>query len=205
MRSKERAKELGEVFTPEHLVSDILTQIPDSSSTTKYFEPGCGSGNFLIQILERKLELIRTFEPMSTQRKSPDSWMRACFFALSSIYGVDIDKDNINESRSRLRERLFEEAGQISKDISQNSDFWESIDFVLEKNIVVGDLINFPDQVEIADYAELPDNQVKTRYFWFSELIHPDDEVLPDSVKLFDHVPASHRSEPVKNYLQVKR
>jgi type I restriction-modification system DNA methylase subunit len=203
LRSKERARELGEVFTPDYLVKDILSHIPDSSSTTKYFEPGCGSGNFLIQILERKLQLILESMKRATTGNNPEAWMRECFFALSSLYGIDIDSDNVSESRQRLRDRLLEEANQISASIRSNSAFWNAIDFLLAKNIITGDLLNSPQTIEIAEYAELPDDQVKIRYFWFSELIHPDDEVFQDSAKLFDHVPESHRADRVMSYLEV--
>jgi hypothetical protein len=203
LRSKERARELGEVFTPDYLVTDILAQVPDSSSTTKYFEPGCGSGNFLIQILERKLQLVLESMERASKGKNPDVWMRECFFALSSIYGVDIDSDNVSEARERLRERLFAEANQISPSIGRHSAFWNAIDFLLDKNLITGDLLNSPQTIEIAEYAELPDDQVKIRYFWFSELIHPDDEVFQDSAKLFDHVPDSHRADRLMSYLEV--
>jgi hypothetical protein len=203
MRSKERTRELGEVFTPSYLVTELLSQISDSSPSTRYFEPGCGSGNFLIQILNRKLDLIRqVIEPLKVENKK-NVWMRECFFAAASIYGVDIDSDNVNESRERLLVQIRTEAKSVSADIQYESKFWSSLNRVLEMNIVVGDLINNAQDIEIAEYAELPDNQVKIRYFWFSELIYPDDEVFQEPDKLFDHLPESHRSEPVMDILEV--
>lgn len=184
-------------------MTDILTQIPDFSPTTRYFEPGCGSGNFLIQILERKLQLIRNSMESTPKGNIPTVWIRQCFFALSSIYGVDIDSGNVHESRDRIRARLLSEADQISPSIRSHTAFWNAVDFLLDKNLITGDLLNSPQRVEIAEYAELPDDQVKVRYFWFSELIHPDDEVFQDSSKLFDHVPQSHRADPVMSFLKV--
>ena len=203
MRSKERTRDLGEVFTPGYLVSELLNQISDSSSSTRYFEPGCGSGNFLIQILDRKLHLIRQVIEQSKVENRKNAWMRECFFAVASIYGVDVDSDNVNESRERLLIRILGEAKSVSPDLQYEHKFWSSINRVLKMNIVLGDLINNAESIEIAEYAELPDNQVKIRYFWFSELIHPDDEVFQESTKLFDHLPESHRSEPVVDILEV--
>lgn len=86
-RSKERVKALGEVFTPAALVSEMLDKLPaDCWLPDKTFlEPSCGNGNFLVQILQRKLN--NNHQPLQ---------------ALSTIYGVDIMKDNVIESRKRM-------------------------------------------------------------------------------------------------------
>jgi SAM-dependent methyltransferase len=98
-KSKDRVKELGEVFTPAALVSEMLDKLPaDCWLPDKTFlEPSCGNGNFLVAILERKLDMGHP--PLQ---------------ALATIYGVDIMEDNIVESRARmekvLRQRELDEA-----------------------------------------------------------------------------------------------
>jgi len=86
-KSKERVKELGEVFTPDALVTEMLSKLPAGSweHAQTFLEPSCGNGNFLVQILERKLAAGAT--PLQ---------------ALSTIHGVDIMEDNADESRARL-------------------------------------------------------------------------------------------------------
>lgn len=86
-RSKARVKELGEVFTPAALVSEMLDKLPADCwlPDKTFFEPSCGNGNFLVQILQRKLN--NNHQPLQ---------------ALSTIYGVDIMKDNVVESRKRM-------------------------------------------------------------------------------------------------------
>jgi type I restriction-modification system DNA methylase subunit len=86
-KSKARVKELGEVFTPAALVTEMLDKLPaDCWLPDKTFlEPSCGNGNFLVQILQRKLN--NNHQPLQ---------------ALSTIYGVDIMKDNVVESRKRM-------------------------------------------------------------------------------------------------------
>jgi SAM-dependent methyltransferase len=98
-KSKDRVKKLGEVFTPAALVSEMLDKLPaDCWLPHKTFlEPSCGNGNFLVAILERKLDMGHP--PLQ---------------ALATIYGVDIMEDNIVESRARmekvLRQRELDEA-----------------------------------------------------------------------------------------------
>jgi len=98
-KSKDRVKELGEVFTPAALVSEMLDKLPaDCWLPDKTFlEPSCGNGNFLVAILERKLDMGHP--PLQ---------------ALATIYGVDIMEDNIVESRARmekvLKQRELDEA-----------------------------------------------------------------------------------------------
>ena len=98
-KSKDRVKKLGEVFTPAALVSEMLDKLPaDCWLPDKTFlEPSCGNGNFLVAILERKLDMGHP--PLQ---------------ALATIYGVDIMEDNIVESRARmekvLRQRELDEA-----------------------------------------------------------------------------------------------
>jgi len=89
VRSKDRVKELGEVFTPAALVSAMLDKMPADSwlPGKTWLEPSCGTGNFLVQILERKL--AAGHPPLE---------------ALATLYGIDIMEDNVVESRRRLKE-----------------------------------------------------------------------------------------------------
>ena len=87
-REKARIKSTGEVFTPTRLVDEILDQLPTETftDTTKTFlEPSCGDGQFLGEVLIRKMENGSTFEQ-----------------ALGTIYGVDLMEDNVELCRERL-------------------------------------------------------------------------------------------------------
>jgi type I restriction-modification system DNA methylase subunit len=87
-RDRSRVKATGEVFTPTELVREMLEQIPidqfqDPAKT--FLDPSCGDGQFLGEVLIRKMQNGSTFEQ-----------------ALSTIYGVDLMQDNVNECRKRL-------------------------------------------------------------------------------------------------------
>lgn len=87
-REKTRIKSTGEVFTPGELVEEVLDQLPRElfvDSTKTYLEPSCGDGQFLGEVLIRKMENGSTFEQ-----------------ALSTIYGVDLMEDNVELCRERL-------------------------------------------------------------------------------------------------------
>jgi hypothetical protein len=122
-KSKDRVKKLGEVFTPAALVSEMLDKLPaDCWLPHKTFlEPSCGNGNFLVAILERKLDMGHP--PLQ---------------ALATIYGVDIMEDNIVESRKRLLQGVID--GGLD---------WEGPDFrkavkILKQNIRQGNTLEQP-------------------------------------------------------------
>lgn len=128
---KDRVQEHGEVLTPANIVSDMLDMVSNKYEEKwgelegtlpidkTFFEPACGTGNFLVQILARKLRLCNSTEEI--------------FKAVASIYAVDIQKDNVLESRLRLLELVEAKCS--------DEKFLRLIADVLEKNIIGGDTI----------------------------------------------------------------
>ena len=91
IKSKQRVKDFAEVFTPKHIVKDMCDLVPAEmwvNVDTTFLEPACGTGNFLVEILERKFKLCKDWE----------DGLRA----LKSIYGIDIQQDNVEETKLRL-------------------------------------------------------------------------------------------------------
>ena len=87
-RDKARVKATGEVFTPTPLVQEVLNQLPQETFTDPnktFLDPSCGDGQFLGEVLIRKIENGSTLEQ-----------------ALSTVYGVDLMMDNVEECRKRL-------------------------------------------------------------------------------------------------------
>lgn len=129
--SKKRVNDFGEVLTPPDIVSDMLDLVGEQYGCTlgqgngnfpidkTFLEPACGTGNFLVQILGRKLRNCVTDEDI--------------FNAVASIYGIDIQKDNVLESRLRMLE--------LVEKIRPDEEFLEIIAGVLEKNIMGGDFL----------------------------------------------------------------
>lgn len=132
IKSKQRVKDFAEVFTPKHIVKDMCDLVPEEMWTnveTTFLEPACGTGNFLAEILERKFKLCEGWE----------DGLRA----LKSVYGVDIQQDNVEEAKGRLFEmyiKQFPKSPAISGLIAAQ---------ILERNIVCGNFIKeYTDEIE---------------------------------------------------------
>ena len=167
IKSKERVKEYGEVFTPEHIVKQMcdLCEPNISDITKKIFEPTCGNGNFLVEILKRKLSSI-TFKTSTKNNKiyvSSDTEFNI-LIALSNIYAVDIQQDNIKEARSRLETVIFNyiNSFKTKKDlsISKSSTFLQAMTEILKANIIRGDTLK--DKKTLYFYDFIPNKEDKT-------------------------------------------
>jgi hypothetical protein len=107
IKSKERVQEHGEVFTPDSIVNDMLDLVDEELNKEDawgyidktYLEPACGNGNFLLRILDRKLEVAQKALPR-------EQWDLALVRSLSTIYGIDIQGDNVRESKNRIIELI---------------------------------------------------------------------------------------------------
>ena len=177
--SKERVKQYGEVFTPDSIVCDMIDlvekqwgNISDAEYILKtYLEPACGDGQFLIRLLSRKLERVAKL-PVEEREL-------ALVKAISSIYGVDIQDDNVNRSRERMLNIIEGKAVptfdlnndneiQIDLGIDINSKLKKLLKEILEENIILGNTL---ETVELFEYKfEL--DQVQVRKF---NIIEPDD------------------------------
>lgn len=118
IKSRAWVRAHGEVYTPQRLVCAILDNIPEAACQigSTYLEPACGNGNFLAEILRRKLDRCVTEQD--------------CIVALSSIYGIDILPDNVAEARQRLLEIFETRCGRT-----------EEAAKILDWNIVCGDFL----------------------------------------------------------------
>ena len=124
IKSKQRVKDFAEVFTPKHIVKDMCDLVPEEmwvNIDATFLEPACGTGNFLVEILERKFKLCQSWE----------DGLRA----LKSVYGIDIQMDNVIEARQRLFDMYiakFPKSPALSGIMAAQ---------ILASNIVCGDFI----------------------------------------------------------------
>jgi hypothetical protein len=169
IKSKDRVRNLAEVYTNEREVKAMLDLIPipkqDDIINYRYLEPSSGNGNFLIEILRRKLERVNVKYSLKSLREYEFYVSRA----VSTIYGIDICPENVTEARLRL----FTEVKSIF-DMHQGSyiytpGFFSLIDYMLSTNIVVGDSINRPDEVILTEY-KVNRRQYKQAMFRLSDL-----------------------------------
>lgn len=140
VKSRDRVRAYGEVFTPRHmvdqmldLVSDDLEDGPDFVDKT-FLEPAAGDGNFLVAILHRKLRAIE-------RRLSPDVWADESLFALASIYGIELLEDNHEEARAAMLAEFAEFHTRHETSVNPDSDLIRTARFLVDTNIVRGNTL----------------------------------------------------------------
>jgi site-specific DNA-methyltransferase (adenine-specific) len=134
--SRERVAVYGEVMTSRHEVEAMLDLVrPETERIEgRFLDPACGTGNFLTSILKRKLARLK-----NTADLLP---------ALSSIYGIDIQRDNVETARERML-KLFLESFQSSTGQNPLPELTAAARCILAKNILHGDAIHTQDQVTV--------------------------------------------------------
>ena len=135
VKSKDRVKDFGEVFTNQREVNAMLDLVKDESYRvdSRFLEPACGNGNFLVTILERKLETVKKEHSVNQV-----DFEKQALVAVSTIYAIDIQEDNCQESRHRLLE-IVENVYNKAYPESQNGYFLNAVKHLLDKNIIHGD------------------------------------------------------------------
>ena len=132
VKSMQRVADHGEVFTADSEVKamcDLVKQETERSDS-RFLEPACGDGNFLLEILTRKLAVVK-----KKYKRSPLDYEKNAILALSSIYGVDILLDNAIACRKRLFALWDNEyTGVCKKECNEATR--EAARFILSRNIV---------------------------------------------------------------------
>lgn len=134
IKSKKRVVDHGEVFTPPWMVEAMLDLVKDETQRidSRFLEPACGSGNFMVAILRRKLAAVEV-----KYGRSPFDRQHFALYALMSIYGVELLIDNVQECRENMLETLAEYLG-----LASDSELYKAAEYVLGANVVHGDALS---------------------------------------------------------------
>lgn len=186
IKSKERVKKRGEVFTAEREVNAMLDLVENECvrPESRFLEPACGTGNFLVAILERKLKAIRKFV-----ERDIDEYVRLSEIAVASLYGVDIMRDNVFECRSRLYatySKDFLDYLDYANPRRRVRDILSIIPAIIQKNIIVGNMLtgmcvdddgnDTEEPIKFAEW-EIEDGVIiKYTEFTLEELINEDNK-----------------------------
>ncbi|MDU1224344.1 N-6 DNA methylase [Varibaculum cambriense] len=133
VKSKQRVSDHGEVFTPSHIVNAMLNLVKEESERidSRFLEPACGEGNFLKEVLSRKLATVQT-----KYGKNEFERRHYALLALMCIYGIEILEDNAQLCRSSLAEIFEKFIGD------KDADQWKkAASTVLAVNIVHADAL----------------------------------------------------------------
>ena len=143
IKSKERVRERGEVFTAAREVNAMLDLVKGETENidSTFLEPACGTGNFLDEVLRRKLAVCQ-----KRYGKSAADYEKFSFLACTTLYGVDIMADNVARCRERLFETWEDSFGRANTPGSPRSDFHDRVSAavkkVFEKNILLGNALS---------------------------------------------------------------
>lgn len=202
VKSKERVAKHGEVFTAQREVKAMCDLVKQETERieSRFLEPACGNGNFLAEILNRKLSIVK-----KRYKRNAFDYERYSVLAVTSLYGVDIMEDNAKECRERLYNIWNEEYTANAKKQS-NDKCRDSVRFILEKNILCGDALtmlkNDGNPIVFAEWSLVTGTQVKRRDFELSELLKDKkkDELNFELGWEYDREIDAYLPLPIKEY-----
>jgi len=197
VKSKKRVTDHGEVYTSEREVNAMLDLVKQETVRidSRFLEPACGNGNFLAEILKRKLAIVET-----KYKKSQLEFEHYAIIAISSIYGVDILEDNAQECRERLFKIFDKQYIKLYKNECKEK-YRSSIKFLLSRNIIWGNALDFTNPVTkepivFSEWSAVNSSMLKRRDYVFKFLVEKthqfsmfNDEGNPAAI-----------NEPVKDY-----
>ena len=204
--SKQRVAAHGEVYTGKREVNAMLDLVKQETERieSKFLEPACGTGNFLVEILERKLQVV-----IKRYKKSQLDFERYGVLALSSIYGIDIILENVEGARGRLFELFYAHYSELFKSRIKESCL-STIKYLLKKNIVHGNALTLetedstPQPIVFSDWALVTGSMIKRRDFAFHELSPkeklPKEDLFAEPEVTNDIGGTSFIPEPIKEY-----
>lgn len=166
VRSKQRVADHGEVFTPSWMVEDMLNLVQEESERidSRVLEPACGSGNFLVPVLTRKLVTVQ-----ARHGKSDFERRHYALFALMCVYGIELLLDNAQECRENLATLFNAFLG-----IDDQDEWARAARTVLDVNIVQGDALTMTtlggEPITFAEWGYLGKGRFQRRDFRYEEL-----------------------------------
>jgi len=194
IKSRKRVTDHGEVFTPAWMVDAMLDLVKDESERidSRFLEPACGSGNFIVKVLRRKLAAVeRKFG------KSDFEKQHYALLALMCIYGIELLADNIAECRGNVLEVLTDYLT-----LQESDDLYRAASFVLSQNLVHGDALTMctscNEPITFAEWGYLGKGKFQRRDFRFDTLTH--SSAYSQEGSLFAHLGKHEIFTPTETY-----
>jgi hypothetical protein len=194
VKSKQRIADHGEVFTPAWIVEAMLNLVKDEIERidSRFLEPACGSGNFLVQILRRKLAAVEL-----KYGKSVFERRQYALLGLMCLYGIELLPDNIAECRANLLE-IFAEYLNLEK----SDDLYRAAFYVLSQNLVQGDAMKMRaydgSPIIFAEWGYLGKGRFQRRDFRFDSLTQ--SSAFSAEGSLFAHLGKHEIFTPTRTY-----
>lgn len=196
VKSKQRVADFGEVYTNEREVNAMIDLVADQASNPekRFLEPACGTGNFLVEILRRKLTAIA-----QQHKKVQYDYELNAIIAVGSLYGIELLPDNVNECRKRLLD-LFSQHYQAQFPKSYKAECIRSAQFILQHNILCGDALSLKTQtgqpIIFSQWSNPTGSQIKRQEFVYRDLV----DNLSELPLFSDNGEPVFIPEPIKDY-----
>ena len=197
VKSKQRVADHGEVFTPAWMVESMLDLVKGETERidSRFLESACGDGNFLVQILRRKLAAAELkYGQADFERR------HYALLALMCIYGIELLPDNIADCRANLLEIFAEYLNLDPAD-----DMYRAAFYVLSQNLVHGDALTMRAQgnlpITFAEWGYLGKGRFQRRDFRYDSLTQSSAYSAEGS--LFAHLGKHEIFTPAKTYLPM--
>lgn len=194
VKSKQRVADHGEVFTPAWMVEAMLDLVKDETERidSRFLEPACGSGNFLVPVLQRKLAVAKL-----KFGKSEFEQRHFSLLGLMCIYGIELLADNIAECRANLL-KVFAEG----LNLTPSDDLYLAAFYVLSQNLVQGDALTMRTHdalpITFAEWGYLGKGKFQRRDFRFDSLTQ--SSALSAEGSLFAHLENHEIFPAIKTY-----
>jgi len=194
VKSKQRVADHGEVFTPLWLVESMLDLVKDETERidSRFLEPACGDGNFLVQILKRKLNSVEI-----KYGKSEFERKHFALFALMCLYAIELLSDNIADCRANLL-KIFAEYLKLDP----SDEAYRAGYYVLSQNLVHGDAMKMRTQddqaIIFAEWGSLGKGRYQRRDFRLDSLAESSEFSAEGS--LFAELGRDKLFTPAKTY-----
>ena len=191
VKSRKRVVEHGEVFTAEREVKAMCDLVSDECLRidSRFLEPACGNGNFLSEILARKLD-----EVAKKYKRSPADYEKNALLALGSLYGVELLLDNVKECRHRLFALWDEKYSCAIKKKDRKESVRDSARYILEKNIICGNALSLHEvdsagqdtdrPIIFSQWAFVTGSMMKREDYTFEQLLNQETDERKEEMTL---------------------
>jgi hypothetical protein len=204
IKSRERVRAIAEVYTRDEEINAMLDLVGDVSYNieARFLEPSAGNGNFLVQILDRKLASALGKAKMPGNRRGfiQKEFEFYALMAFTSLYAVDIDPDNVEEAQERLCARLKEVYSRQLNTYKPSAGFYDSVRYVLRLNIQLGDMLQGTDTLCFTEFSAPRPYKFTQRIFRFADLLASD---IPPGGLFAARKPLPIAEISMKNYWEL--
>ena len=212
VKSKARVAKHGEVFTNPREVNAMLDLVQDQITRidATFLEPACGSGNFLVDILRRRMAYLNQKYKTSLIQYQPASVQAVC-----GLYGIELLADNAAECRERLLETFAQHYSLPFQTAQDYPRVLDTVRRVLAKNIVCGNALDYRDSndlpIMMTEWQFIGRNQVKAKWFELQNTVETTGGKIGSQHALFGdngepaRIIAHNKEFPPAHYLEIGR